>query len=237
MEKLYELHQEGRYDLLVLDTPPTRNALDFLDAPQRLTRFIDSRSLQLFLAPSRTGLKLLGRGTGAVFSVLQRVTGVDLLRDLSDFFQSFGDMAQGFQERAERTSELLADRRTAFVVVTSPQSDSIDEAVFFHERLREAGMPFSAAVVNRMRSGFNGRTPGAEKVERELAGLVGEPLARKVARNWEDYRILAERDELNVGRLAGELRGEPLIEVPQLDDDVHDLGGLARMNEHLFAEG
>src|SRR5436190_11768455 len=139
MEKLYELHQEERYDLLVLDTPPTRNALDFLEAPERLARFIDSRSLQFFLKPGRAGLKILGRGTGLLFSTLKRVTGVDLLQDLSEFFQSFGDMAEGFEERARRVNELLSDRRTAFFVVTSPERDSIDEAIFFHRRLREAG--------------------------------------------------------------------------------------------------
>ena len=127
MEKLYELHQEERYDLLVLDTPPSRNALDFLEAPERLSRFVDSRSLQLFLRPGRLGLKVFGRGTGMLFSALQKVTGVDLLQDLSEFFASFGDMAEGFRERAARTSELLADRRTTFLLVTSPRRDAIDD--------------------------------------------------------------------------------------------------------------
>src|SRR3954452_25039773 len=113
MEKLHELHQEGRYDLLVLDTPPTRNALDFLDAPRRLSAFIDSRALQLFTTPGRLGLKVFGRGTGVVFSVMQRATGIDLLQDLSDFFKSFGEMSKGFRERAERVNALLADSRTA----------------------------------------------------------------------------------------------------------------------------
>ena len=124
MEKLHELHAEGRYDLLVLDTPPTRNALDFLDAPDRLSRFIDSRSLQFFLAPSRTGLKMFSRGTGLIFSILKRITGVDLLQDLSDFFASFGDMAQGFRERAKAVKQLLADDRTTFLLVTSPAHEA-----------------------------------------------------------------------------------------------------------------
>src|SRR5436305_6055508 len=121
MEKLYELHQEERYDLLVLDTPPSRNALDFLEAPERLSRFVDSRSLQLFLRPGRLGLKVFGRGTGMLFSALQKVTGVDLLQDLSEFFQSFGDMAEGFRDRAARVNELLGDKRTTFLLVTSPR--------------------------------------------------------------------------------------------------------------------
>jgi anion-transporting ArsA/GET3 family ATPase len=120
MEKLYELYQEDRFDLLVLDTPPSRNALDFLDAPRRLSRFIDSSSLKFFLRPGRLGLKVVGRGGGLLFGVMKRVTGVDLLSDLSEFFGSFGDMADGIRERAERVGELMADRRvTTFLVVTA----------------------------------------------------------------------------------------------------------------------
>ena len=120
MEKLYELHQEGRYDLLVLDTPPTRNALDFLDAPRRLAAFIDSRSLRLFTAPGRLGLSVFGRGAGLASSIMSRATGIDLLHDLSEFFRSFGEMSEGFRERAERVNQLLADRHSTFVLVTLP---------------------------------------------------------------------------------------------------------------------
>src|SRR5436190_10544671 len=137
MEKLYELHALGEYDLLVLDTPPTRNALDFLDAPERLHRFIDSRSLRFFLSGGRTGLKLVGRGSSLLFGGLQRVTGIDLLRDLSEFFQSFGSMSEGFRARAERVIELLGSDATVFLLVTSPRRDAINEAIYFHRRLRE----------------------------------------------------------------------------------------------------
>jgi anion-transporting ArsA/GET3 family ATPase len=231
MEKVYELHHEGRYDLLVLDTPPTRNALDFLDAPERLSRFVDSRSLQFFLKPGRLGMKVFGRGSGILFSVLKRVTGVDLLSDLSEFFQSFGDMAAGIGERAERVGELLGDRETTFLLVTSPQRDAIDESVFFRRRLRESKLPFGGAVVNRMTEGPEGELD----IEDDLDALLGDKLGRKVARNFEDHRRLAEHDRVQVGRLARELRGEPLITVPLLDDDVHDVAGLALINEHLFA--
>jgi len=234
MEKLYELHAEGTYDLLVLDTPPTRNALDFLDAPERLSKFLDSRSLQFFLKPGRTGLKMFGRGTGLLFSALKRVTGVDLLQDLSEFFTAFGDLAEGFNERAVRVSKLLSDPRSTFVLVTSPQRDAIDEAVFFNRRLRERNMPFGGVVVNRMHTEVgSGSSDGA--LEKDLAGVLDDALAQRVARNFEDYRALAERDQENVTRLAEELEGEPLIIVPYLDDDVHDVAGLAVMNEHLFA--
>jgi anion-transporting ArsA/GET3 family ATPase len=232
VEKLYELHHEGRYDLLVLDTPPTRNALDFLEAPERLSRFVDSRSLQFFLKPGRLGLKVFGRGSGLLFSVLKRLTGIDLLRDLSEFFQSFGDMASGIGERAERVGELLGARETTFLLVTSPQRDAIDESVFFRRRLRESRLPFGGAVVNRVNEG---PSDGDADVADDLEALLGDPLARKVARNFEDHRRLAEHDREQVARLARELRGEPLICVPLLDDDVHDVAGLAAIGEYLFA--
>jgi anion-transporting ArsA/GET3 family ATPase len=235
MERLYELHEERRYDLLVLDTPPTRNALDFLDAPDRLSKFMDSRSLQFFLRPGIFGVKAFGRGTGLMLGMLKRVTGSDLLRDLSEFFAAFGDMAIGIRERAGRVSELMADPRTTFLLVTSPRRDAIDEAIFFRRRLRESGMPFGAAVVNRVHVGVH-ETAGGDDVVGDLSVLLDDRLGRRVAANFADYRRIGERDRANVERLARELRGDPLVPVPLLDDDVHDLGGLAAVCEHLFAE-
>jgi len=227
MEKLHELHAEGRYDLLVLDTPPSRNALDFLDAPDRLSRFIDSRALHFFLAPSRTGLKLFSRGTGLLFSVMKRITGVDLLQDLSDFFSSFGEMAQGFRERAKAVKELLADDRTTFLLVTSPAHEAIDEAKFFRDKIEEAGMPFGAVIVNRMHE----EEPGQD----DLAGLSPE-LAQKVEANFEDFHTLAVRDRQNVEELTGDMGDVPLILIPYLDDDIHSLEGIEAINSHLFGE-
>jgi anion-transporting ArsA/GET3 family ATPase len=230
MEKLHELHLDGRYDLLVLDTPPTRNALDFLDAPQRLSAFIDSRALSFFLAPSRFGLKVLGRGTGVIFSVMQRATGIDLLKDLGDFFSSFGGMTEGFRERAERVNRLLSDHRSAFVLVTSPRRDSIEEARFFRRRLAENDFPFAGAVANRVHVGAaNGAADG------ELQKLVGAELARKVTDAAQAEAGLAERDRQNLDDLRRRLGRKPMIEVPLLAGDIHDLDGLQRMGEHLFA--
>lgn len=230
MEKLHELHQDGRYDLLVLDTPPTRNALDFLDAPQRLSAFIDSRALSFFLAPSRFGLKVLGRGTGVIFSIMQRATGIDLLKDLSDFFASFGGMTEGFRERAERVNRLLCDHRSAFVLVTSPRRDSIDEARFFQRRLVESDFPFAGAVANRVHMGAE-----ADGAGKELEKLIGADLAQKVDDAARAEAGLAERDRQNLDALRRRLGRKPLIEVPLLEGDVHDLDGLRRMGEHLFA--
>jgi anion-transporting ArsA/GET3 family ATPase len=228
MEKLHELHQEGRYDLLVLDTPPTRNALDFLDAPRRLTEFVDSRTIQLMTAPAGVGLRLLGRGTGLVFSVMRRATGIDLLSDLGEFFRSFAGMTEGFRERAARVNELLGDSRTAFVLVTSPRSHSVEDAIWFHHRLMEAGMPFAGVIANRVHEGGSKGDPG------ELAELVGDELAAKVLRAHEDERRLAKRDRAGLAQLRRRIGRKPILEVPHLHDDVHDLDGLRQMNEYLF---
>jgi len=230
MEKLHELHQEGRYDLLVLDTPPTRNALDFIDAPKKLAAFIDSRTLQALTGPGMLGLKVIGRGSGMVFSVLQRATGLDLLEDLSAFFSSFGSMTEGFRERAEKVNALLADSRSAFVLVTSPRADAVEEAGWFHHRLLDAGLPFAGVVANRVRPAVPKGAPSAE-----LAELLGDPgLARKVLRTFEEDRRLAAKDRRNLADLRKRLGRKPMIEIPHLDDDVHDLAGLARMDEYLF---
>jgi anion-transporting ArsA/GET3 family ATPase len=227
MEKLYELYMDGEFDLLVLDTPPTRNALDFLDAPERLNRFIDSRSLRFFLSP---GVKLLGRGSGLLFAVLQRVTGIDLLRDLSEFFQSFGDMSEGFRVRSEQVHELLASDAATFVLVAAPRRDAIEDAIFFHDHLDKRGMPFGGAVVNRFHD-VRGRDTGVD-----LTAELGAELAAKVEANFQDVKVLASRDRANLRRLTSRLSGEPVVVVPELDGDVHDLEGLRAMTGYLFDE-
>ena len=178
-------------------------------------------------------MKVFSRGTGLVFSVLKRVTGVDLLQDISEFFQSFGDMASGFRERADRVTDLLADSRTTFLLVTSPRYDAVDEAVFFHHRLQDAGMPFGAAVVNRMHE----LPAKGNGVAKEVEELLGPELGRKVASNLEDYRRLAERDRLSLEALRKRLGRKPMIEVPDMEHDIHDLDGLNKMGEYLFGKG
>jgi anion-transporting ArsA/GET3 family ATPase len=227
--KLYELDQEGGFDLIVLDTPPSRNALDFLDAPGRLTHFFEGRAIQVLMRPAGLGMRLVGRGTGLVFGVLRRVTGVDLIEDLSVFFRALSGLIDGFRERAERVGALLGDPGTTFLLVTSPEREPIDEALFFRGRLRAAGLPFGAAVVNKVHEAAPEGVDGLE--ERLDAGLV-----RRVARTVEDYRVLAERDRANIARLEAELDGGRLLCVPHLDEDVHDAEGLVRLARCLFAE-
>jgi anion-transporting ArsA/GET3 family ATPase len=154
------------------------------------------------------------------------VTGIDLLKDLSDFFASFGDMAQGFRERAKAVKELLADDRTTFLLVTSPAHEAIEEAKFFRDKLEEAGMPFGAVIVNRM----NVEEPG----EDDLTGLSPD-LVQKVEANFDDFHALALRDRKNVEELTADLGDRPIFIVPYLDEDIHDLEGIEAMDEYLFA--
>src|SRR4051812_11321880 len=228
--KLYELDQDGRFDLLVLDTPPSRNALDFLDAPQRLKGFFGGRAVRMFLRPAGLSGRVLGRGTGMVFSLLQRVTGVDLLQDLSVFFRTLGGMIDGFVERADRVGALLEDPGTTFLIVSSPRHDPSEEAAHFHRKLSEAAMPFGGLVVNRVHE--------AEAVDGdlgpELAAELGEELAERVGASARELAALAARDAAGVEELVRRLGDPPAIVVPELEDDVHDVEGLARLREHLF---
>ena len=138
MAKLYELDASGRFDAIVLDTPPSRNALDFLDAPQRLTGFLEGRALKVLTAPTGMAAAIAARGSGLVFSALRRVTGVDLLADLSAFFRALSGVVDGFAERASAVSRLLGDPATTFLIVTSPEPTPVEEAIFFRRRLGEA---------------------------------------------------------------------------------------------------
>jgi anion-transporting ArsA/GET3 family ATPase len=220
--KLYELDQEGEYDLLVLDTPPSRNALDFLDAPSRLSGFFQGRAIKIFLRP--TGL--LGRGTGVVFGLLERLTGVDLLHDLSVFFRALGGMIDGFTEQARRVGALLEDPATTFVIVTAPRHDPVEEAIFFRRKLAEASMPFGGLVVNRMHV--------APEPDGALPADLDEDLAARVRTAAHELAALAAREAASVERLRTALGDPPTIVVPELDGDVHDVEGLALMREHLF---
>jgi anion-transporting ArsA/GET3 family ATPase len=236
MEKLYEIHAEGRYDLLVLDTPPSRNALDFLEAPNRLLQFIDGRALQVFMKPTGIGMRIFGRGASMMFSVLRRITGVDLLEDLAEFFQAFSGMVGGFRERARRVNELLSDSETSFLVVCGPQGEPITEAVYFHNQLEQAEMPFGGVIVNKVH--YEGEfSDGGGEVEAELSKPLGDALAARMAANLDDFRALSQRDRRNIERLAAELGTSVVIEVPYLDHDVHDLAGLIEINRYLFASG
>ncbi len=232
--KLYELHREGGYDVIVLDTPPSRNALDFLDAPARLTQFLEGRALRMFLAPSGLASRVVGRGTGAVFSVLKRLTGVDLLNDLSVFFRALSGMLDGFRERASSVGALLRDPSTTFLIVTSPEPEPVEEAIYFRSQLARARMPFGGLIVNRV-NGQELLSADPERVQAELEPELGGRLAGRIASNLEDFQVLAQRDQQSIAHLSRELDDAHPILIPHLDGDVHEVGALLGIERHLFA--
>jgi anion-transporting ArsA/GET3 family ATPase len=231
--KLYELYEEHDFDVIVLDTPPSRNALDFLNAPNRLLAFLDGRALQVFLAPGGLTARLFGRGTALVFAIFARVTGVDMLAELSHFFRSLGSVIDGFADRTRAVSALLRSPQAAFLIVTSPEAEPAREAGYLAERLDAAGMPRAELIVNRVHSdGLDGHS--SAEVGELLSGELGAALAARVASNLADFDVLARRDRATVQRLSGSLGAGRAIVVPQLDEDVQDLLGLAGIAEHLF---
>jgi len=235
--KLYELDRPDRFDLLVLDTPPSRNALDFLEAPGRLTSFLEGRTLRTLARPTGIGMRVLGRGASPLLGALRRVTGVDLLSDLSTFFGLLGDMTDDFSARAGQVQRMLCASTTTFLLVTAALAPAIDEAIWFRRTLQAGGMPFGGVIVNRFHHDVLGDAdPGDLAVK--LAGRLSPGLAERVADNFDDYHLLARRDRRNLARLTAALHdaaiADPIL-VPHLDGDVHDIDGLERVRRFLFA--
>lgn len=190
--------------------------------------------MQVFMRPAGIAGKIVGRGTGMMFSVLKRITGVDLLEDLAEFFQAFSGMVDGFRERAKRVTELLSDERATFIVVCGPQGEPIEEAVYFHRKLVELQLPFGGVIVNKVH--YDEDPTAVEDLGDDLEELLGDAaLAAKIAETYEDYRCLALRDAQNIDRLTRELRAQTVIRLPLLERDVHDVAGLAEIDSYLFA--
>jgi anion-transporting ArsA/GET3 family ATPase len=233
MAKLYELHRDGDWDAIVLDTPPSRNALDFLDAPERLTRFLDGRGLKLLSAPGGLARGVLGRGAAVVFALLSRLTGVDVLGELSGFFRSLSSLTDGFRERARGVQSLLREQRTRFLIVTSPEQEPAREGVFMAGQLEREGMHLGGVIVNMVHDvGLEGA--GVEQLASMLAPGLGEALAARVAANLGDFDVLARRDADSVQVLSRECgEPDPLL-VSHLDGDPQDLDGIALVAEQLF---
>jgi len=232
--KLYDLHHEGGFDVLVLDTPPSRNALDFLDAPDRLTDFFEGRALKVLLVPTGIAARVMARGTSVVFSILKRLTGVDLMDDIAVFFRALSGLMDGFKERAAGVKALLADDTTTFLIVTSPEREPVAEAIFFRGKLREAGMAFGGLIVNRVNvAGGEDEEPEALREQLVDHGL-DEGLATKVAQGAADQRQLAARDAQQIERLKRELDEPDPIVVPRFDGEVQDIEGLLALRDALM---
>ncbi len=225
MEKLYELTESESFDLIVVDTPPTRNALDLLDAPRRLTRFLDNRLFRALLAPTRASLRVLSVATRALMRTISKVAGAEIVEDAVEFFQAFEGMEEGFSERAAAVRELLAEPSTAYVLITSPRPDAIEETAYFAGKLAETGVEAAALVVNRVHPVFPPVAIRPDAADGPLRAILAnhDRLARNAA---EENRAL--------GALVDQLPGCPVSRVALLATDVHDLEGLGTMADLLF---
>ena len=239
MEKLGQLRAEDRWDLIVVDTPPSRSALDFLDAPKRLGSFLDGRFIRILMAPAKTGgkayLKVIGAGFGAVTAALTKVLGAQVLKDLQAFIAALDTMFGGFRERADATYQLLQARGTSFVVVAAPERDALREASYFVERLGEERMPLSGLVLNRVHaSGATGLSAdraaaGAETLDETRS----HPLAAGILRLHAERMRLIEREQALRGRFTAAHPRVPVVDVAAQPGDVHDLEGLRLVGESL----
>jgi anion-transporting ArsA/GET3 family ATPase len=184
--------------------------------------------------PTSFGMRVLGRGAAPFLGALSKVTGVDLLSDLTTFFGLLGGMTDDFSERAVEVEKMLRAETTAFVLVTSAQPAAIDEAVWFRRTLGESGLPFAGVIINRVHHDVQGDADPAD-LRTALGDGLPADLVDRVAQTFADYHVLARRDQAGVQRLAAELADRPRLLVPHLDDDVHDIDGLLRVHRFLFA--
>ncbi len=238
MEKLSQLRQDsrrsGRWDLIVVDTPPARSALDFLDAPERLSGFLDGRFIRMLLAPAKGPAKLMTAGLGTVTNTMAKIVGAQVLKDLQMFVAAFDTLFGGFRNRAQQTYEMLQTPETAFLVVAAPEPDALREATFFVERLDEERMPLAGLVVNRATEplaglGVEEAITAADRIERLRPDSVTPGLLRLHA----DRMKRVARELRLRQRFSAAHPHVPEAVVPALPTDVHDLEGLRRVGDLL----
>ncbi|HTI28464.1 MAG TPA: ArsA-related P-loop ATPase [Kutzneria sp.] len=241
MEKLGQLAADGSWDLIVVDTPPSRSALDFLDAPQRLSTVLDGRIIRLLSAPARAGgrglLKIVGAGFGLFTKVISTIIGGQLLADASAFVQAFDSMFGGFRERAQKTYQLLRSPGTAFLVVAAPEPDALREASYFVERLAAESMPLAGLVLNRTHPVLAKLSAGKAVAAADELERNGEaPLAAAVLRVHADRVAVATREQRLLARFTKAHPSVAVTGVPALAEDVHDLAGLREIGRRLAGD-
>jgi anion-transporting ArsA/GET3 family ATPase len=255
MEKLGQLRRADEWDLIVVDTPPSRSALDFLDAPQRLGRFLDGRLIKLLVVPAKVGgrayLKVLNAGFGVVTGMLTRVLGTQVLTDVQTFVSALDTMFGGFRERADYTYQLLRAPGTAFLVIAAPEPDALREASYFVERLDQEGMPLAGLILNRVHRSLAAGLSAArsqaaaetlQAADEQADGEAGAaPNGAPHALTIAALRLHAERMQLAAAEhrvsehFVAAHPNVPVAEVPAQPDDVHDLAGLRSVGDSFFA--
>jgi anion-transporting ArsA/GET3 family ATPase len=249
MERLFEIHSEGTYDLIVVDTPPTRNALDFLDAPERMADFFSSRLLRWLIVPYRS--RLVNFASKPFYQVADRILGTQFLADIAEFFILFQTMYDGFIERARAVQRLLADRRTSFIVVSTLETVPLREAEYFAQAITERKLHLGAIVLNKVLPDYLRDPAGAVVAERlrdtadDIASAIAPTLEGadpaqvrrvlvEVGQNYMDYRLVAQSEAEKQSELS--TSAETLVSVPYFETDVHDFAGLMRLGKGLWGE-
>ncbi len=242
MERLYELHSTGSYDLIVVDTPPSHNALDFLDAPQRMADFFSSRLLRWLIVPYRS--RLMNAASKPFYQIADRILGTQFLADISEFFVLFQTMYEGFVERAEAVTRLLSDRRTTFMVVSTLEAIPVREAEFFADELVARRLHLGAIVVNKVLPSYF-RSRGASRVAEHMGELAGplaaklptdpqltERVLREVSESFANFAVVARREAKQQAELA--IVPEVVASVPYFDHDVTDMRGLLDLGGRIW---
>jgi anion-transporting ArsA/GET3 family ATPase len=249
IEQLCLLAEARSYDLIVVDTPPTRHALDFLEAPKRIGDFLDRRIVKWFVRPyfsaGWSALRAMNRTAGFLLRRLEQATGISALAEISDFFSSMSGLFENFQPRVERAYQVLRGPETAFLLVTGPEEQVLGDAEYMSTKMAELRMPLKGVVFNRVHHEYRPPRRGeigpedAEQVERAVASALGRGAgeARELAANFADYQALARGESLRLEMFrTGLPRGVPVVTVPNFARDVHDLGSLAGMHSYLFGK-
>jgi anion-transporting ArsA/GET3 family ATPase len=245
MERLYEIHASGRFDLIVVDTPPTRNAIDFLEAPERMADFFSSRLLRWLTAPARS--RVLTMASRPFYSVADRILGSKFLEDIAEFFLLFQTMYKGFVTRAEAVTRTLADKRTTFVVVSTLESAPVREAEFFIDALEDRKLHLGAVVLNKVLPDWfldQGATTAARALTADPEGAakavpaeVGEPeqvarVLQEVGESFLNFQVVAKREAEQRAELSA--APEVVASVPYFDHDITDLSGLLELGEQIW---
>ncbi len=239
VEKLFQLHQEGGFDLIVVDTPPSPRAIDFLRAPGHLTRLLDNTAIRMLVIPSHASLRAVSFAARVPLKGVAKIVGAETVLDTMTFLRAFEGMEAGIRSRAKRVGELFAEPSTAFVLVVAPREDAIDEGRFFAARLGQSDIAVQALIVNRLQPRFDAHPPATPLVASsgrsnrdQNDGSAGA--FTTLNGNWAELRAMAGREENYVADLAAQLAPAPVARVPLLESDVHDLDTVRTVADHLF---
>lgn len=238
LERLYELDRGDRYDLIVVDTPPTTHARDLLDSPHRMLRFLEGKSLRWFLKPGmkagKFGLRAIGGSNGPVMGLLQRITGAQMIRDITEFFESMETMYDAFTERIRIVERMFSNPATGFIVVTSPERESIDQSVDFWQLLGERNYRFVGTIVNRVEP----EQPEGELDRAAFSDLdeIDDSLAARLIAAQLDHAHLARRDAERLAHLTDATADALTVAVPRIPVLVNDLHGLSSLAPYLLGD-